>query len=404
MSLTSKIDKDKAFKEILLSVEPKKEDYYTLSKNEPFSEQYNLYAPNNLSNPQSDSRLVGTAFDYLARLRIGQFIKSKEMKMIEVSKMGFYKLMKRPEYKKRNLEPSQPYRYWMDQMGAFLDDSSIPISNLYEIAVHLAKLEHIKRRTVKKEEILDVDYLLFEPSPKEIIDDLDNLMTVFEEKFMIPKIIKKKSEVVFNPNFGVGSLLVDGADGDLSIDGTLYDFKTTKESMLSKKDNLQLIGYFLLNELAIETMSDELLGYRHIDIKRIAFYKARYGEIEYYDVSEYLPYRDVRQKIKEIVIHFKDKKISPQSFLNLDSVKKVLEEIRNAEKMDNEKQESKLKDKQLIYVVNNYIIPRKKFDFNEIKTKEELKVVTEGFKKFNQLSEEEIDELFNLIQNGNSGL
>ncbi|MDQ7860322.1 hypothetical protein RCO48_02400 [Peribacillus frigoritolerans] len=90
MSLTSKIDKDKAFKEILLSVEPNKDDYYTLSKNEPFSEQYNLYAPNNLSNPQSDSKLVGTAFDYLARLRIGQFIKSKDMKMIEVSKMGFF--------------------------------------------------------------------------------------------------------------------------------------------------------------------------------------------------------------------------------------------------------------------------------------------------------------------------
>ncbi|MDQ7860323.1 hypothetical protein RCO48_02405 [Peribacillus frigoritolerans] len=59
------------------------------------------------------------------------------------------------------MEPSQSYRSWMDQMGAYLDDSSIPISNLYEIAVHLAKLEHIKRRTVKKEEILDVDYLLF---------------------------------------------------------------------------------------------------------------------------------------------------------------------------------------------------------------------------------------------------
>ncbi|MDQ7860325.1 hypothetical protein RCO48_02415 [Peribacillus frigoritolerans] len=68
------------------------------------------------------------------------------------------------------------------------------------------------------------------------------------------------------------------------------------------------------------------------------------------------------------------------------------------------KQESKLKDKQLIYVVNNYIIPQKKFDFNEIKTKEELKDVTEGFEKFNQLSEEEIDELFDLIQNGNLGL
>jgi hypothetical protein len=229
MSLTSKINKDKVFKEILLSVRQKKEDYNTLSKNEPFSDKYNIYAPNNLSNPQSDSKLVGTAFDYLARLRIGQFLKRKDMEMIEVSKRGFYKLMHRPEYKIRNLESLQPYLSWFYQIKDFLNDCSIPISNLYEIAVHLAKLEHIKRRRVTKEEILDVDYLLFEPSPKEIIDDLNNLMSVFEEKFMIPKVIKKKSEVVFNPDFEIGSLLVNGADADLFLDGTLYDFKTKRE-------------------------------------------------------------------------------------------------------------------------------------------------------------------------------
>lgn len=331
MSLTSKIKKDKGFKEILLSVEPKKEDYYTLSKKESFSDEYNICAPNNLSNPQSDSKLVGTTFDYLARLRIGQFVKNEDMRIIEISKMGFYKLTNRPEYKKRNLASNEPYKAWLYEIANFLRDSSIPISSLYEIAVHLAKLEHIKRRRVTKEEILDVDYLLFEPSPKEIIDDLDNLMTVFEEKFMIPKIIKKKSEVVFNPDFGVGSLLVDGADGDIFIHGTIYDFKTTKKNIFNKDDNLQLIGYFLLNELAIETMSDELVGYRHIDINRIAFYKARFGEVEYYDVSKYLPYKEVRQKLKEIVIHFKDKKINPLSFLALDGVKEVLKEIEGTE-------------------------------------------------------------------------
>ncbi|MEH7455629.1 hypothetical protein V7178_24565, partial [Gottfriedia acidiceleris] len=177
MSLTSKIDKDKAFRELLLSVEPEKEDYYTLSKKKPFSDEYNLCVPNNLSNPKKDSMLVGTAFDYLARLRIGQFIKSKDTKMIEVSRRGFYKLMRRPEYKKRNIERSQPYKSWMEKMGAFLDDSSSPISTLYEIAVHLAKLEQIIRGKITKDQVLDIDYLLFDPAPKEIIDELDNLMT-----------------------------------------------------------------------------------------------------------------------------------------------------------------------------------------------------------------------------------
>lgn len=329
MSLTSKIINDKVFKEILMSVEPKKENYYTLSEKVAFSDEYFLYVPNNLSKPQAYSTLVGTAFDYLARIRIGQLIKSKDIKMIEVSRNGFYKLMNRPEYKKRKLEPSQPFRYWMDKIKEFLDDSSIPISSLYDIGVHLAKLDHIKRGRIKKDQNLDIDYLLFDSSPKEILYDLDNLMTLFEEKFIKARIVKENSEVVFNPEFGVGSLLVDGADGDLFIDGTLYDFKTTKDNALSKSDNLQLIGYFLLNELAKQTNSDKLLGYRRIEINTLAFYKARYGEVEYYDVNKHLSTVIIKEKLKEIVEHYKDKNVNPLSFLALEGVQKALKDIRN---------------------------------------------------------------------------
>ncbi|CAM4202702.1 hypothetical protein ACM5ME_18955 [Bacillus subtilis] len=38
--LTSKKQKDKEFKNILASIEPLKEDYYTLSGNLPFSKEY----------------------------------------------------------------------------------------------------------------------------------------------------------------------------------------------------------------------------------------------------------------------------------------------------------------------------------------------------------------------------
>lgn len=60
-------------------------------------------------------------------------------------------------------------------------------------------------------------------------------------------------------------------------------------------------------------------------------------------------------------------------------------------------EENKLKDKHLLYVVEKYIIPKKKFDFNEIKSNQEVLDVLNGFEKLNRLSKEEKDELFDLI-------
>ncbi|WP_279401705.1 hypothetical protein [Piscibacillus salipiscarius] len=40
-------------------------------------------------------------------------------------------------------------------------------------------------------------------------------------------------------------MLVNGADADVFIDDTLYDFKTTKYNEFNQLDNLQLLGYFL---------------------------------------------------------------------------------------------------------------------------------------------------------------
>ncbi|WP_410994614.1 hypothetical protein [Bacillus paranthracis] len=46
MSLLTKIDaktkRDKEFKDILVSIEPNKEDYYMLSQKQPFSDEYQL--------------------------------------------------------------------------------------------------------------------------------------------------------------------------------------------------------------------------------------------------------------------------------------------------------------------------------------------------------------------------
>ncbi|MEH7463818.1 hypothetical protein V7166_17525 [Bacillus thuringiensis] len=331
MSLTSKLEaktkKDKEFKEILISVEPKIKDYYTLSKKVPFSEEYNIYVPNALSNIHNSS-LVGIAFDYLARFRIAQFIKDENVIRGMVAYNGFQKLEK---YKGLSFES---FLLWVKLIKEFVNDNTMSISNLYEIAVRLAKLEQIARTRINESDI-NVYYYITEVAPVEVINELDNLMALFEDRFMIPEIINEKSEVIFNPNFGVSSLLVSGADADIYIDGVLYDFKTTKDNSLKQKDNLQMLGYYILNELAILTASDDLgFPYTHMDIKKFAFYKARFGEIEYYNIDKHLPYKDVKPKLKELAEYFNEnpgRLNSAPIFADVETAKEILERIRTDE-------------------------------------------------------------------------
>ncbi|MDU3526736.1 hypothetical protein [Clostridium sp.] len=147
-----------------------------------------------------------------------------------------------------------------------------------------------------------------------IIDELKNIFVQFREIF-IKNIIEEDSIVVFNPSFGKASELVNGADADIYIDGVLYDFKTTKKYGYVGKDISQIIGYFLLKNVDEKyiIINDEnrkkISPLLHYDINKLAFYKARFGEIEFLDIS-YLNKFNKKKLIKD----FEDllKKINPR--------------------------------------------------------------------------------------------
>ncbi|WP_053361368.1 hypothetical protein [Bacillus sp. FJAT-27251] len=330
MSLKSKLagktKEDKAFREIVLSVEPNKGDYYTLSGKNPFSDEYILRVPNELKNIH-DSSLIGTAFDYLARFRIAKYKKYEYVTSNLVAYHGIYKL--------RNLPHIQEYYHgkykpWEKKIKEVVM-SRKRLTELYEIAVHLAKLEQIARAGVKPADV-DLDYLFNEPAPADIMNELEMMMVVFEENFMIPKIIKKSSFVSFNPNFGIGSLLVEGADADIYINGTLYDFKTTKSKALQKNDNLQMIGYFLLDELSNYSGSEEYDFGNYNSIDRIAFYKARYGEVEYYDVRERFTPHLLKKKLIELAEHFKGNEGSLKGYIGSGDKRGALRKLEKLRK------------------------------------------------------------------------
>ncbi|AOA54393.1 hypothetical protein MKS87_11740 [Bacillus subtilis] len=295
--LTSKKQKDKEFKNILASIEPLKEDYYTLSGNLPFSKEYSTYVPYALEN-QYDSSLVGVAFDYLARFRIGQFTNKEEARDHLIAYKGLRKLSN----KTKNYSLTDTfYIPLINDILDFIRSESKISPDICQIALKLAKLEQLYRsRTIGE---TNVDFYTCIDSSDEIVNDLISLLEVFENKFINSGILTKNSEVVFNPSFGISSPLVGGADADIWIDGTLYDFKTTKKNSLDKNDNLQLIGYFILNELAQEVHA-AIGAPPLLDIDRLGFYKARYGEIEFYDIEKLITKEMRDQTLVELAKYF----------------------------------------------------------------------------------------------------
>ncbi|KAF6700433.1 MULTISPECIES: hypothetical protein [Bacillus] len=128
---------------------------------------------------------------------------------------------------------------------------------------------------------MDTKKSLFSDPAEEIKKELEYMCRMFQEEFLIIKIISQKSKVIYNPNFSITSLMVGGADGDIIIDGVLCDFKSGKELGYYWKKVARLIGYYFLNEVSVTLNSSDWLDiYKGLEIKKVAFYKARYGEIE----------------------------------------------------------------------------------------------------------------------------
>ncbi|WP_236702433.1 MULTISPECIES: hypothetical protein [Bacillaceae] len=147
--------------------------------------------------------------------------------------------------------------------------------------------------------------------------------------------------------------LVNSGDGDFLTEDTLWDFKVSK-SKPTNKHTLQLLMYYLLGIHSIHSEFER--------IKRLGIFNPRLNKVSL------LPVENISEEVIDLV------KTNVIGY----------------------KFNGKLNDRQLRYVVDKYIIPNKKFDFNDIKSRDELNDLTEGFKKFNKLTSQEKTELLNL--------
>lgn len=335
--LQGKSQDDKVFQGLIKQVLPNKNMFITLSGKAAFS-SYGLLLPYCLKNSY-EAGTVGTAFDYLARAMIAQVLnKDKEYAVLQLKALLGIEILKL-KLDEKSLEHIQneyitvltdfvdyiysnnallpedffdkcshqeEFNAWSAYVNKCIYSGFKPIDDIEQLirgACFFAILENIYRSGGIFPEN-GIEDILSEPSA-EIKQDLSNLCSLFKERFIKKGLVQPDSTVIFNPSFGIGSLACGGADADIYIDGNLFDFKTSKKTGYAWQDVAQVVTYYYLNKIAnyadIASIPAQLKDYKIINI---AFYRARYGEIEYCstDILESGKSREYFEKISRYLL------------------------------------------------------------------------------------------------------
>jgi hypothetical protein len=205
--------------------------------------------------PTAIAGWAGCAFDYLLRIyvqKLNPFAKARRW-LAEESLAMLERGNVRPTALKRARSIVKTAR---EHHRSFQRSrAEEPGEKLIRAAVDLAQLDIVYR--IKKLELRPVDDVL--------VVDVSNMLSLVR-----PADFKATRTCVLNATFGAASALVGGADGDLLIDDTLVDIKTSKDLELGRDIFNQVAGYYFLSCIG------GIDGCR-ANVTSVAVYFARYG-------------------------------------------------------------------------------------------------------------------------------
>lgn len=289
------------------------ESELTGANREPLNTNYNLRVSKKYINLSSYG-FVGNCFDILARLELIRYTYNYKISELLSEQSIFEKMSKqilnniehyeilelkrcdgdvnKIESVRRNFSKEYVDKFKNIMLNIHVDleeytdvsDSELTIEKVQSILPSiyvLAKLEQIYRQGENPnfKGIVDLyDKKFYFVDLKDIEEDLLYLYGIFRARFINNGLVQKNSKIVFNPTFGISSALVGGADGDIIVDKTLFDFKCIKSDKYIEDYWLQLMGYYVLNSV----------GYKN-NIDKLAIYRARHGEFEYVHNLPMLP-------------------------------------------------------------------------------------------------------------------
>lgn len=266
-------------KDAIKSVTPKKSDFETQSGVLAFS-NYEFLAPYQLQN-NFQSSIVGTAFEYVAKIISSLETNTKITREIfENLVIGIF--LNNKEYK----PVLDLYIKTVEKVDAIISgETSIPLHDeelLHGLCV-ISKLENLWRSGYLGKTTSDD---LLKPTEEVVYKELASLIEVYKQTFFDGRLIRTDSLITYKPEFSskVRSALM-GIDADICVDSILLDFKTTKKNGYIAQDAMQITGYYLFY-LIDRLLGDKKSNIQNHKIEKIALYKARFGQVEYYDVSK----------------------------------------------------------------------------------------------------------------------
>jgi hypothetical protein len=208
---------------------------------------------------------VGTGFDYLLRF----YVKRLNPKAIDKRRWIAENSMSLLRHDERLFNTAEKIVLASKENEAKFLESGEITDQLLESALSLAYIDPIYRAKRGHE------WIGTPINPKDI-EDLQNLISLVR-----PIDFTAKSICLLNPTFGMGSVLVGNADTDILLDDMIIDIKTTKEFQVKATYFRQMMGYYLLHEIA---------GIGELDpkpeVKRLGIYFSRQAHFYTINVDE----------------------------------------------------------------------------------------------------------------------
>lgn len=287
MSLTSLIHTNKDFQEIIRKVTPKAADFKSYSTEVPPFKNKAILAESNFTSYVSG--LVRVSFQYMISAILARKNQdSSENAFNPLARKG-YEVIHEFFFDVPAIEElTHLFEGFTRVWDAFIRGDEVPEGEFIRGAFMCSKLDTIYRLGVHaayRSPTEFVEQFIYPPMP-DVESDLKLLWHIFEEHFPY----EKRTEIKYFPSFDEKQRRVGGASADFIIGDTLYDIRTTKKHGYNWKEAAELVTYYLLNRLEAEPYK----------IQKLAFYKARFGVMEYVEIEDLLRKYDMDQALNDL--------------------------------------------------------------------------------------------------------
>lgn len=224
---------------------------------------------------------VGTAFDYLARFRTARdVVRDMPGADVTVYDTGWaaedsVRLMERDfRYRQHHKRWSFLVSKARELFDEYVAGGDIPIERVAKCCQFLANVDLLTR-------IGDFNPHFDKPR-EEVHAELLALNAAFDPV----RLFRPRKTVILNPVF-IASHLTDGADGDIMVDRTIVDVKTTNDIGYSSAQLRQLAGYAVLHGMGGVDAGNGTVYAEPVE--EVAIYFSRYGLMARWRLDEIFP-------------------------------------------------------------------------------------------------------------------